>query len=104
MGEGTVKGKRLVGTAEELLAMIANPLDPNFDRAISGLEKQSLSSDEDHLSDIQKKLRAMLKDSKSPEQRVGVIKIMSRGRDLHDVPLFLEVLKDPDPDVFMAAN
>jgi len=104
MEKGSVKHKPLKGPAEGLLAMIANPNDPDFERAVSGLASQSLASDEDHLSDIQKKLRDMLKDSKSPEQRVAAVKLLARTRDLHQVPILLEALKDPEPDVFMAAN
>ncbi|HEV3004672.1 MAG TPA: HEAT repeat domain-containing protein [Pirellulales bacterium] len=104
MSGGTVKRKPLKGPAEGLLAMIANPNDPNFDKALRGLESQSLASDEDHLSDIQKKLRAMFKDNKSPELRVAAVKLLARTRDLDQVPVLLEALKDPDAEVFVAAN
>ncbi len=104
MKGGSVKHKPLKGPFEDLLAKMANPNDPDFERAMSGAEQQSLAGIDDHLSDIQKKLRDMFKNSKSPEQRVAAIKFLARTRDLHQVPVLLEALKDPAPDVFMAAN
>jgi len=104
MVKGSVKHKPLKGPAEGLLAMIANPNDPKFEEAVSGLASQSLAGDEDHLSDIQKKLREMLKESKSPEQRVAAVKLLARTRDLRQIPILLEALKDADPDVFSTAN
>jgi hypothetical protein len=104
MQGGAVKHKPLKGPAESLISMIANPNDPNFDKALRGLESQSLANDEDHLGEIQKKLRDMFKENKSPEQRVAAIKLLARTRDLNQVPILLEALKDPDGEVFLAAN
>jgi len=65
MTQGAVKRKPLLGPPKSL-GDDRQPLDPNFEGAVRGLEQQSLSSDDDHLSDIQKKLRALLKESNRP--------------------------------------
>jgi len=104
MRKGTVKRKPLSGPAEELLGIVGNPYDPEFQAAIDGLEEQSLAGDDDHLNDIQKRLRDLLSHDKSPQQRAAALKLLARTHDLQQVPLLIEALNDRDESVFWAAN
>lgn len=99
---GTVRAKALKGPAMELLSKL-NPDDPQFDQAVEGLEQQSLLDEEDHLSDVQKRLRALVKGQPA-ETRAAALRLLGRTRDLDNVPILIEALKDPDPGIFAAAD
>jgi hypothetical protein len=99
---GTVRAKALKGPAMELLSKL-NPDDPQFDQAVEGLEQQSLLDEDDNLSDVQKRLRALVK-GQPPETRAAALRLLGRTRDLDNVPILIEALKDPDPGIFVAAD
>jgi len=98
---GSVRAKALKGPAQELLQKLV-PDDPNFEEALRGIEAQSLVEAGDHLTEMQKKLRSMA-EGKSPEARAAAMTLLGRTRNLDHVPLLIEALKDPDPQVYIAA-
>lgn len=102
---GRVQAKPLRGPAMELLSKMTETSadDPELERLLEGLEQQSLVNEEDHLSEVQKKLRAMARD-KSPEARAAALRVIGRTRNLDDVPLLIEALKDDDPQIYLAAD
>lgn len=102
---GRVQAKPLRGPAMELLSKMTETSsdDPELERLLEGLEQQSLVNEEDHLSEVQKKLRAMAHD-KSPEARAAALRVLGRTRNLDDVPLLIEALKDDDPQIYLAAD
>lgn len=102
---GRVQAKPLRGPAMELLSKMTETSadDPELERLLEGLEQQSLVNEEDHLSEVQKKLRAMARD-KSPEARAAALRVIGRTRNLDDVPLLIEALKDEDPQIYLAAD
>ena len=103
--QGSVRAKPLQGPAMELLSKMTetSPDDPELERLLEGLEQQSLVNEEDHLSDVQKKLRAMAQ-GKSPEARAAALRVIGRTRSLDDVPLLIEALKDEDAQIYLAAD
>lgn len=102
---GSVRAKPLRGPAMELLSKMTetNPDDPEFDKLLEGLEQQSLVEEEDHLNEIQKKLRSMAQ-GQSPEARAAALRVIGRTRNLDDVPLLIEALKDDNAQIYLAAD
>ncbi len=102
---GSVRAKPLRGPAMELLSKMTetNPDDPEFDKLLEGLEQQSLVDEEDHLNEIQKKLRSMAQ-GRAPEARAAALRVIGRTRNLDDVPLLIESLKDENAQIYLAAD
>jgi hypothetical protein len=100
---GGVRTKPLKGPAMELLQKLA-PDDPEMDKVLAGLEGQSLVQDGDRMNDIQKRLHALMAQAKTPESKAAALELIGRTRNLDEVPILIEALKDPDPVVFLATT
>lgn len=100
---GQVIAKPLQGPAEELLAKIEDPTNPDYLRAVEALEDLSQSASEQTLSPVAKRLRRIA-TGESPEARAAALSALARTRDLDHVPLLIEALNDPDPGIFRAAR
>lgn len=100
---GGIRSKPLKGPAMDLLQKLA-PDDPHMEEVLRGLEGQSLVEEGDRLSEVQKRLRSMMAQAKTPEAKAAALKLLGRTRNLDDVPILIEALKDPDPVVFLAAT
>ncbi|HWB13637.1 MAG TPA: hypothetical protein VG826_30710 [Pirellulales bacterium] len=100
---GGIRTKPLKGPAMELLQKLA-PDDPHMEEVLSGLEGQSLVQEGDRMNDVQKRLHHMMEQAKTPESKAAALKLIGRTRNLDEVPILIEALKDPDATVFLAAN
>jgi hypothetical protein len=100
---GGIRSKPLKGPAMELLQKLA-PDDPHMEEVLRGLDGQSLVEEGDRLNDVQKRLRGMMAQAKSPEAKAAALELLGRTRNLDEAPILIEALKDPDPVVFLAAN
>lgn len=99
---GGFKAKKISAPVLDLLTKVANPNDPDYERALESMEDGIEPGDEQD-SEIAKKLQQLAK-GKSPQARAAALQALARTRDLDQVPLLIEALKDPNPDVFEAAN
>jgi HEAT repeat protein len=99
---GQVRARPLTGPAEQLLSQLDDPASPLFAGAIAGVEELARQEDEKKLSAHAERLRK-LAGGDQPAARAAALRALSRTRDLSQVPLLLEALKDPDPDVYAAA-
>jgi hypothetical protein len=100
---GGIRSKPLKGPAMELLEKLA-PDDPKMDEVLAGLEKVSLVQEGDRMNDVQKRLHHLMEQAKTPESKAAALELMGRTRNLDEVPILIEALKDPDATVFLAAN
>ena len=100
---GSLRPRPLKGTVMELLKKMTDPNDPDFERAVEGMENQSLAEAGDELTEMQRRLRAMAA-GKSPEARAAALRLLGRTRDLDNVPLLIESLRDDDLQIFLAAT
>lgn len=100
---GGVRAKRIAGPAMQLLSIMGNPNDPKFEQVVAGIEQDGIPAGDEMLSDVEKQLRDLAK-GKSPQARAAALQALARTRDLEQVPLLIEALKDPEPQVFSAAN
>lgn len=103
LGANGLRAKPLKGPAMELLQKLADPNDPKFEEAVRGMEEQSLVEEGDRMTEMQKRLRTMAA-GKSPEARAAALRLLGRTRDLDNVPLLIEALRDDDPLIFLAAT
>lgn len=103
LGANGLRAKALKGPAMELLQKLADPNDPKFEEAVRGMEEQSLVEEGDRMTEMQKRLRAMAA-GKSPEARAAALRLLGRMRDLDNVPLLIEALRDDDAQIFLAAT
>ncbi|HET6880489.1 MAG TPA: hypothetical protein VFI31_10060 [Pirellulales bacterium] len=101
--QGSLRAKALKGPAMELLQKLADPNDPKFEEAVRGMEEQSLVEEGDRQTELQKRLRKMA-EGQSPEARAAALKLLGRTRNLDNVPLLVESLRDKDPQIFLAAT
>ncbi|HVX11854.1 MAG TPA: hypothetical protein VHC22_11785 [Pirellulales bacterium] len=99
---GSLRAKPLKGPFSELMQKL-DPNDPKFEEAARAMEEQSLVEEGDQLTDVQKRLR-VLAGGKSPEARATALKLLGRTRNLDNVPLLIEALRDNDGQVFLAAS
>jgi len=101
---GGVRAKRLSPSAQGLLQIIGgDPNDPNFEAAAITMEEEPLEPGNETLTEVAKQLRS-LAAGQSPQARAAALRALARLRNLDDVPLLIEALKDPEPLVFNAAN
>jgi len=101
---GGVRAKRLSPSAQGLLSIIGgDPNDPNFEAAAITLEEEPLEPGTETMTEVAKQLRS-LAAGQSPQARAAALRALARLRNLDDVPLLTEALKDPEPLVFNAAN
>jgi hypothetical protein len=100
---GGIRTKPLKGPLMELLQKLA-PDDPEMDGVLAGLEGVSLVQEGDRLNDVQKRLHSLMEKAKTPKSKAAALELIGRTRNLDEVPLLIEALKDPDPTVFIAAN
>lgn len=100
---GGLRAKALKGPAMDLLQKLADPNDPKFEEAVRGMEEQSLVEEGDTMTEMQKRLRKMA-EGKSPEARAAALRLLGRTRDLDNVPLLIESLRDEDPQITVAAT
>ncbi|HEV7222452.1 MAG TPA: hypothetical protein VGN42_07110 [Pirellulales bacterium] len=101
---GGVRAKRLSASAKSLISIISgDPNDPNFEAAAITMEEEQLEPGDETLTDVAKQLRT-LAAGQAPEARAAALRALARLRNLDDVPLLIEALKDPEPLVFNAAN
>jgi hypothetical protein len=103
MRSGNVVAKALAGPAEKMLAIMEDPNDPEFARAIESLQELTFEGGEEELSQHAQRLRALI-GSGPPEARAAALRALARTRNMDDVPLLIEALKDPDALVVEAAS
>jgi len=100
---GQVVARPLLGPAEELLAMLDNPDNPDFDEALSLLAEvppEELGT----LAGEQAAKLHRLAAGRTPEARLAAVQAMGRSRSLDHVPTLIYALTDPDPEVTRAAR
>lgn len=100
---GGVRAKKISGPAMQLLSIIGDPNDPKFDQVVATIEEDGIEAGDETLSEVAKRLRSLAADQ-APESRAAALRALARTRNLDEVPLLIEALKDPDPLVFNAAN
>lgn len=100
---GQVRPKPLSGPAEQLLAAIDDPGHPDYLRAVEGLDEKVEKAPPAELGKLATKLRA-LADGDSPGARAAAIHTLGIARDIDSVPIIIAALRDPDDDVFIAAE
>lgn len=100
---GGVRAKRITGPAKQLLSYLSNPNDPKFEQAVAAIEENGIEPGDETLSEVAKRLRK-LAAGKSPQSRAAALRALAKTRNLDEVPLLIEALKDPNPLVFSAAN
>jgi hypothetical protein len=100
---GGVRAKRISGPAKQLLSIMSNPNDPKFEQAVAAIEEHGIEPGDETLTEVARRLRK-LAEGQSPQLRAAALIALARNRNLDDVPLLIEALKDPDPHVFSAAN
>jgi len=100
---GQVVARPLLGPAEELLAMLDNPENPDFDEALSLLAE--LPAEElGTLAGEQAAKLHRLAAGRTPEARLAAVEAMGRSGRLDHVPTLIYALTDPDPQVTRAAR
>lgn len=100
---GGFRAKKLSGPAMQLLSIIGDPEDPKFEQVVAAIEEDGIEGGDETLSEVAKRLRK-LAAGQSPESRAAALRALARTRNLDEVPLLIEALKDPEPIVFSAAN
>jgi HEAT repeat protein len=68
---------------------------------LNGLD---LKGDETDHEEFRSRLRALLAEATSPEAKCVVLRKLAELHNLADVPVLIEALRDPNPDVHCAAN
>ena len=100
---GGVRAKKNSGPAMQLLSIMGDPNDPKFEQVLAGIEEDGIPAGDETMSDVAKRLRDLAK-GQSPEARAAALQALARTRDLNQVPLLIEALKDSAPHVISAAN
>ena len=100
---GKVVAKPLAGPAEQLMSIIGDARNPDYLRAVEGLEEFVSTAGAPELGKQAKRLRE-LAGSAAPEARATALHALGRTRNLDDAPLLIQSLADPDPGVFHAAE
>lgn len=108
MRMGRVTAKPLAGPAESLIGMLEDPLRNNYLGAVEGLREASFEelfrdADQQNRSAAVRRLEA-LAGSDRPEAKAVALRLLSRSRDLDQVPLLIEALADPNPEVWHEAR
>jgi hypothetical protein len=101
---GNFKRPPLSGPAEAMLAILDNPEDPSFKAAVEGIIKKPLEIDDAQLTQNKVRLQKLFKDAKDPTARMVALTVLAKTRDLDQVPLLIEAMKDEDPYVVIAAR
>jgi hypothetical protein len=68
------------------------------------LGEVQLAGDEHDESEFRGRLRELLADAQSARAKCMVLRKLAELHNLDDVPLVIEALRDPNPDVYRAAN
>jgi len=68
------------------------------------LSDVQLAGDDHDFGEFRSRLRELLADAKSPGAKRMVLRKLAELHNLDDVPLVIEALRDPSPDVYRAAN
>jgi hypothetical protein len=90
------------GPAAEMAALVRRLDDPQFLAALSAAETQGRVADAPPPDELRKRLVALAK-SDSPDAQAAALTALSRTNDLDHVPLLIESLLDPRPQVHQAA-
>lgn len=100
---GQIIAKPLSGPADELLALMEDPNNPNFLQAVQGFADAALEADEKTLDRHAVRLRK-LAGAASPEARIAAVKALGKARSLDNVPTLVYAMTDPDPRVVEQAR
>ncbi|HUY89104.1 MAG TPA: prenyltransferase/squalene oxidase repeat-containing protein [Pirellulales bacterium] len=99
---GGLKAERINAPILDLLKKVADSDDPDNERALASME-DGLEPGDEIKTEVAKQLQQLAR-GKSPKARAAALQALARTRDLDQVPLLIEALKDPDPLVFHGAN
>jgi len=114
LGGGLLAGGRLYelerqeriarGKRHQSLSEIESLLDELAAGRRVDLFDVQLAGDEHDESELRSRLRVLLADAKSPWAKCVVLRKLAELHNLDDVPLLIEALRDPNADVYRAAN
>jgi HEAT repeat protein len=100
---GNVRAKPLTGPADELLAIMEDPNNPNHARAVEAVAELKLDQDEATMTRLQERLRRLVGTGPTAA-RVAAVRAIGRSRDLDQVPTLIFALSDREPEVVEAAH
>ncbi len=100
---GRVVARPLMEPAEELLAMLDDPADDRYGRALDRLIELTPEEAERVFGGRPDRLHQLAQDA-SPQARIAAVRALGVGRDLDAVPLLIQALDDPDAGVVRAAR
>ena len=100
---GKVVAKPLEDRAEQLLAVLENKKDPDYQQAIELLAELPSQEYEGLLGEHAGRLRRLAGDESAAARRVAV-RALARTRNLDNVPMLIYALGDADPGVAREAR
>jgi HEAT repeat protein len=100
---GQIIAKPLSGPADELLALMEDPNNPDFLRAVQGFADATLEADEKTLNQHAARLKK-LAGAANPEARIAAVKALAKARSLDNVPTLIYAMTDPDARVVAEAR
>ncbi len=107
---GAVVNPEAASTVEQLMSILDDPKNANFDsvasdpsKLVEAIARPSEESDKAAQAQRIQRLKDMVSKG-SYEQRLLAVKALSRTGDMNHVPLLLYALTDPDPRVVDAAD
>jgi len=101
--KGEVVARPLLGPAEQLLAVLEDPEDTDFEAAADLLADLPRKQADQLLGKHAKKLKNMIGD-RSVRSRLAAVSALANSRDLENVPVLIYALSDPDLEVVVAAR
>ena len=98
-----VVARPLLGPAEQLLAVMEDPEENDFEAVAALLAELPRKQADQLLSKHARKLRKMV-GQRSARARLAAVSALANSRDLDNVPVFIFALSDPDAQVVRAAR
>ena len=92
-----------IGEVERLFELLDNPEDPEFDERMREMGTLTPSESRELVSTYAAQLRH-LAGATSAEARLQVVDALGKSGDIHQAPLLIYALTDPDPEIVMAAR
>ena len=101
--KGKVVATPLLDRAQQLLAALDSPDDPEFAQAVEQLAELTSQQAEELIGEHANRLRR-LAGERSPEARVTAVRTLAKTRNLENAPTLIYALTDPDPEIVREAR
>jgi hypothetical protein len=101
--KGKIVAETLAASAEDVLALLEDPENPEFDKLADNPESVLLQTNLGDAKGELERLRRVVRGG-SPEARRLAVKALGQKRDLNNVPVLIYALSDPDALVVQGAR